>query len=341
VSAVGYPATISGNGGNDVLIGGLGNDRLSGGDGDDTLDGGPGADRMTGGRGNDTVTYATHTAGVSVSLDGKTNDGAPGEGDYVSNDVETVVGGSGDDVLLGGIGKDTLRGGDGNDRIDGGSGSDVLDGGPGVDTLDYSSRFVGVTVNLAAGTATTFGETDRISGFENVIGSHRDDRITGDAGPNRLDGGGGFDTVSYATRTSGVTVTLDGRANDGALSEGDNVTPSVEGVMGGSGNDRLTGNSRANTLRGGGGNDVLMGGRASDVLDGGRGSDTIVGGPGADQITGGPGRDRISAGTGSDLVFTRDRSADIVDCGSGTDTAVADRRDRLRRCEHVSGSRRR
>jgi len=32
----------------------------------------------------------------------------------------------------------------------------------------------------------------------------------------------------------------------------------------------------------------------------------------------------------------RDGERDTVDCGSGTDTVVADRHDRLKRCEHVT-----
>jgi Ca2+-binding RTX toxin-like protein len=376
VATLGYPATMSGNGGNDVFIGGLGRDRLSGGDGDDTLDGGPGPDRLAGGHGSDTITYAARTAGVSVSLDGRANDGAQGEGDYAANDVEKVIGGSGndvlaaktgakaltggpgDDVLLGGTGKDDLQGGDGNDRVDGGPDSDSMDGGAGRDVLDYSSRSIGATVNLAAGTATTFGESDRAVGFEDVTGGRLGDHITGDAGENRLNGGGGndtldgdlgpdvliggggFDIASYASRTTPIAVSLEGTANDGAAGERDNVTRSVEGVIGGPAGDRLVGNSGTNTLRGGGGADRLVGGRARDVLDGGPGPDLLLGGRGADQLTGGAGRDTVRAGSGDDLVFTRDGFRDAALCGSGTDTALVDRRDRLRGCEHVRGGRR-
>src|SRR5436309_2442285 len=46
VGTLGYPATISGNGGDDFIRGGLGNDHLNGNDGNDTIDGGPGADRI-------------------------------------------------------------------------------------------------------------------------------------------------------------------------------------------------------------------------------------------------------------------------------------------------------
>ncbi len=72
--------SLSGLGGNDVLLGGYGNDVLRGGDGDDTVFGGGGADDVRGDAGNDTL------------------------------------GGSGAvDLLLGLDGNDTLRGGTGND----------------------------------------------------------------------------------------------------------------------------------------------------------------------------------------------------------------------------------
>jgi Ca2+-binding RTX toxin-like protein len=314
---------------------------------------------MTGGRGRDTASYATHTTGVSASVDGRTNDGSPGEGDSIANDLEqvtgspandvlrvrssnrTLVGGAGNDVLLGGTGADSIQGGDGDDRVDGNSGADVLDGGAGRDTLDYSTRFLGVTADLAAHTAVTLGESDRVLGFEDVIGSRRDDRLRGDAGPNRLSGGGGndaldgrlgpdvliggrgFDTAIYSGRPEPLTVTLEGRAGDGARGEGDNVTSSVEGVTGGRAGDVLIGSSRANSLRGG------------------NGRDRLVGGGGPDLLIGGLGRDRAEGGRGRDDLFMRDRSADAVLCGRGEDTAVVDRRDRLGGCEHATPRRKR
>jgi hypothetical protein len=42
-------------------------------------------------------------------------------------------------------------------------------------------------------------------------------------------------------------------------------------------------------------------------------------------------------GHGDDFLFTRDHSADTALCGSGRDSAVTDRRDRVRSCEHVRG----
>lgn len=50
----------------------------------------------------------------------------------------------------------------------------------------------------------------------------------------------------------------------------------IERAVGGSGNDTITGNDRANMLRGGDGDDVLIGGKGRDVLIGGDGADAFV-----------------------------------------------------------------
>ena len=78
--------------------------------------------------------------------------------------------------------------------------------------------------------------------------------------------------ASYATRTSGVTVTLDNSANDGA-GEGDDVRTDVERVLGGSGADTLTGTSGDEELNGAGGDDTLRAIAGADTLIGGSGRD--------------------------------------------------------------------
>jgi Ca2+-binding RTX toxin-like protein len=70
-----------------TMLGGSGDDKLTGGWANDTLDGGPGADVLKGGGGTDTVTYASRSAAVNVSLDGVANDGEAGEGDNAGTDV--------------------------------------------------------------------------------------------------------------------------------------------------------------------------------------------------------------------------------------------------------------
>jgi hypothetical protein len=156
------PITLSGGAGDDVLTGGTGNDRLDGGDDDDTLNGGAGNDTASGGNGNDSfinaftagpdadvyaggngfddITETAASGGVTVTLDDAAGDGAPGEGDNVHSDIESINSGflgsnGGDDTLTGSPAANAITGGAGNDTLDGAAGNDQLSGGPGNDTV--------------------------------------------------------------------------------------------------------------------------------------------------------------------------------------------------------------
>jgi Ca2+-binding RTX toxin-like protein len=160
------PDTLVGTPRDDALYGGAGDDVLRGLAGNDDLDGGAGADTFAGGPGNDAVSYADATRGVTVTLDGRANDGAPGEGDDVGKDVEDVYGGPGDDTLTGTGAANTLDGGDGNDTITGGKGVDGLYGGPGDDVIDSRDGQVDV-VDCGPGTDTVNADgVDAITGCE-------------------------------------------------------------------------------------------------------------------------------------------------------------------------------
>ena len=74
----------------------------------------------------------------------------------------------------------------------------------------------------------------------------------------------------------------------------------------------------------------------NDQISSGAGNDHIDGGAGGDRITPGPGRDVALGGAGNDRIFARDRERDIIDCGTGRDSVLADRTDVVRRCERVS-----
>jgi Ca2+-binding RTX toxin-like protein len=115
--------------GDDTLDGGPGNDRLLGGSGNDLLIGGEGADVMAGGDDLDTVSYADQSEPVTADADDAVgDDGAEGERDSITSDVEGLVGGPADDRLTGGSGDDTLVGGGGSDWLDGRAGFDLLFG---------------------------------------------------------------------------------------------------------------------------------------------------------------------------------------------------------------------
>jgi Ca2+-binding RTX toxin-like protein len=92
--------------------------------------------------------------------------------------------------------------------------------------------------------------------------------------------------VLYDDRTAGepVDVTIDGVADDGGALDGgkDNVLLSVENVLGGAGEDTLTGSAAPNALTGGGGADNLHGLAGNDTIraDGDGFDDTITCGGG-------------------------------------------------------------
>jgi Ca2+-binding RTX toxin-like protein len=101
------------------------------------------------------------------------------------------------------------------------------------------------------------------SGDDLLIGGGRNDRLIGGLGTDVLDGGAGLDLVEYTDRTRAayggttrlrrllsVSATLDGVANDGHPGENDFVMDNVENLLGGQGNDVLSGNDGANILAG-------------------------------------------------------------------------------------------
>lgn len=332
----------------DVLIGGAGSDRLgpltggdgvAGEDGNDTIvasdsstfctngdvhgtDPDPGS-TISGGAGVDTVSYeGPIKAAVDVSLDGAANDGMPGSNDLVGTDIENVVGSLFDDVLTGDEHGNLIVGGAGDDILDGGAGPDALGGGEGVDVVDYSSRTGALFVDLDGGLEDDgeAGEGDTVgtdveaiwggAGDDQLTGGPSDDLLDGADGADVLRGGPGFDAVDYSTRAAAVSVDLDGQpGDDGAVQEGDSVQDDVEAIIGGAGNDVLTGNALEN---------AILGALGEDTIDGLAGEDYLAGDEGDDAIT------------------SRDGEFDLVDCGAGSDFARIDELDDFADCESTT-----
>ena len=336
---------LDGGAGADLLEGGDGADRLLGIAGDDVLRGGPGPDNMAGGAGIDLARLGEipTMAGIGetpihADADNVADDGhccpAASEGDNVQADIENISGGENSDTLtgsslpnrlIGGRGADTLTGLAGADVLEGGLNTDTLSGGDGADTLLGDEDTLGDTVgDIMSGGA----GNDLLDGGQ---GSRTDSDVSEEElrGPDRVNGGPGVDTVTYAPRELGVEITLDGVANDGTYEvfsetdfqtrncddpdslseeeqrlcaglrsplEHDNIATDVENVLGGNGGDFLTGNEFANRL---------VGGRGKDGLDGLGGADRLE--------TSEP------AGT---MV-----EPDSARCGAAVDTAIVDLQD--------------
>jgi Ca2+-binding RTX toxin-like protein len=100
---------------------------------------------------------------------------------------------------------------------------------------------------------------------------------------DRLSGGDGIDTITYAGSSAGVQVYLDtGTSWDGTSMD---FIDTVENVIGSDNADFMVGTSAANVLTGGAGNDSLLGMAGDDTLFGGTGVDRLSGGDGIDTIT--------------------------------------------------------
>ena len=268
------------------------------------------------GTGDDFLYVADPLAGQSIVADG-----GPGSDELNPGTRGTPV---------------TFSGGAGNDVLEGHDGDDVLDGGPGDDDL-YGA-----------------------DGADRLRGGDGTDALRGDftvSSPDLLDGGPGVDAIDgdWTQDDHGdddpITVTLDGRADDGHAGEGDNVV-AVERI-------KVTRPGRFVA----GADPVVF-----DIWNLGRGLVVGAGQPGRrrhphlgprrhdrrrrrrrhhrgrqrdDAITGGPGRDTINADAaadscnflvcrlphGNDTVHVRDGEADSVECGVGTDRVIADAAD--------------
>ena len=303
---------LDGGAGNDTLNGGSGNDTLDGGTGNDTLNGGSGNDTLDGGTGNDTASYA-NGFGVEVDLrmiTAQTLNPSFSQRDTLIS-IENLTGSAYNDHLIGNSGANVLIGGDGDDTLNGGAGSDTLDGGDGNDTVSYVGHSTGVSATMLV-RILNFHE-DELRNIENITGSAHDDFLTGGAGGNTLNGRAGAD----ALRGLDGDDELNGGSGDDILSGGDGD----DTLNGGDGDDILYDNSSSygdggnDTLNGGSGNDTLDGGTGNDTLDGGSGNDTLDGGTGNDTLTGGGGNDtfKFETGFGADTITDFTRDSDTLD----------------------------
>ncbi len=272
---------IYGFGGNDLIdvsgvYGYAGNSFLRGGADHDTLVGGSGSDWLVGDAGNDTLQFS---AGNDTEYDG----GA---------DYDTLVGAPSapNAFMVTGLNEGTVnaRSFTAVESLRGGFGRDVfafaplgvlsgsINGGPGNDFLDYSLRYTGVYVNLTTGFATSADAGVRF--VENVLGSHGDDLLVGNAASNVLVGNRGDDRLYGG---GGRDVLIGGLGHDDVRGEaGDDLLVGARTVY--DGNVPMLA-SIQNTWAGGGASPLT----SADVIDD-FDSDNLEGGPGVDVILSNP-----------------------------------------------------
>jgi Ca2+-binding RTX toxin-like protein len=245
---------------------------------------------VDGGSGADTIFAGLRQAGLGREIEPVFYEGHGGIDDLAVDTVSYRSANSRVDVSLDEVGSGVSFGDGRPGDLEGiFTDIEVIEGSNFDDTLLGTNRnetFRGLNGNDVIGTG---GGTDLI------------DEGSAPNGADTLDGGNGIgDRITYGTRTSGVSVSLDGVRNDGASGEQDDVRPSVEHVTGTNFADTLVGSSLAN------------------ILDGRSGPDTILG------------QDN------NDTILARDAFEDVVGCGSGFDTAQLDSRDAFGGCESTS-----
>lgn len=134
------------------------------------------------------------------------------------------------------------------------------------------------------------------AGDDRLFGLAGDDTLVPGTGEDSLDGGPGSDWADYLPSPAGITVdlvVLGPQAN----ADGADLLADIENVGGTLFADVLRGDDGPNRLSGSGGNDVLVG----------RG-----------------GADRLAGGRGDDALDSRDGGADRAECGTETDSVIAD-----------------
>lgn len=283
--------------GNDHVTGNNAANSIYTGSGNDTLNGGLGDDVLHGFDGTDTAVFNGPVAAiVNLGLQGRAQN--TGYGVDTLYYIENLVGSSKNDRFTG----DSA-----NNMFDGGLGNDILSGGAGIDLIAFTGRTAAI-VDLNKSKQVTGYGTDTLISIEGASGGSGSDRFTGNKYANKfignagndllignagndtlngglgndtLSGGSGFDIADFSGATKGIRMTLNSTKMV-LYVQGTDTLLSIDGFIGGSGNDILTGNSIANYLGGGVGADTLSGGSGNDTLAGGTGADRMTGGAGAD-----------------------------------------------------------
>ena len=349
---------------NDTIKGNTVNNILLGNDGNDTLEGAGGSDTINGGAGADTASYASATAGVTVSLALTSAQNTVGAGSDTITACENLLGSAHNDTLSGNASANSIEGGAGNDVLKGGSGNDVLIGDAGNDTLNGNAGadqmnggasddlyYVDVAGDTVTESSSTGGHDTVSSTVTFVLGAYLEDLtltgstaanatgnnlanvLTGNSAANTLNGKAGGDTMAgafgndiYYVDNAGDVVT-EASASGGT----DKVNASVSFTLGANVEQlTLTGtgviDGTGNSL-----NNVLTGNGAANTLTGADGKDTLKGGAGDDILNGGAGQDTMTGGTGLDkfVFFDGDGSpthslADRIVDFSSTDHDLVD-----------------
>jgi Ca2+-binding RTX toxin-like protein len=149
-----------------------------------------------------------------------------------------------------------------------------------------------------------------VDGATGMTSDHVDVVMSGDAMEPHVDARAALLDGGSVTDLAEARAAIQGHVGDtgqDALTGG----PGDDALTGTETGDVVFGNEGSDTLAGAGGNDELRGDEGDDLLDGGEGGDFLDGGGGDDSIDGGDGEDTLLAGAG-----------DTVTGGAGADTFI-------------------
>ncbi|MFN0194179.1 MAG: beta strand repeat-containing protein [Aestuariivirga sp.] len=274
--------TIGGTAGADQILGSSGNDVLRGRAGSDTINGGAGSDTADLSDAIGAIVFALNPSGNGVTAN------VAGIGIDTLISIESIIGGSGNDMLTGnaaanildgGLGTDTLTGGNGNDtyviNVAGDATIETLTGG--LDTTRASITHA-LRVNI---------ENLQLTGTANINGSGNGlaNTITGNSGSNILNGLGGGDTMTGLAGNDTYYVDSFGDTASEINGSGIDIVRSTVSFTLGTNLEKLyllgtavsaAGNALSNFIYGNAGNNVIDGGAGADRLSGGNGNDAYV-----------------------------------------------------------------
>ncbi|MEZ6122879.1 MAG: calcium-binding protein [Planctomycetaceae bacterium] len=331
--------TVPSNGGNDRIVAGSGNDVALGGIGADDI-------RLAEG---DNVAFGDT---------GMINGNAAG---FVTDLREITSGFGDDDTIITGSGTDLIIGGDHDDAINSGNGKNVVLGDHGLIELNDVGQWKHV-----ASSSDSIGGHDTIStGIHDdvVIGGTGNDIITAGEGSNLVIGDNGDITFNDAGQL------LIAKTQSAAEAGADRITTGngTDVIFGGSDSDNIAAGNGRNVVVGdngrivfngqgqwlnvtttdvtiggndsiitGSGTDVIFGGFADDSIDAAAGNNTVIGDNGTATFDAGGqirsvathsptagGDDTIKATSGEDLVLGGVGS-DHVDAGQGRNVVIGD-----------------
>jgi Ca2+-binding RTX toxin-like protein len=335
ITGSGHADRLDGDDGNDRIVpndnpappdvvvrddarGGPGDDTIAwfGGDDDDINDGGPGDDtiEVNGAPVNETFTVKPGPNGHVIFDRAPPTPTPPG---LFNIDISTAERldlnmNAGDDTLTTDPGLGAFRidaeGGDGNDVIDGGDAADLLQGGNNNDRI--------------------IPDDNPLNTLDDARGDAGDDTIVWNGGDDndRNEGGEGNDTSEVNGAPQGETFTVKPSTTPGRV-QFDRVSqnPAPFSIDIGT-TERLL-------LNAGGGDDKVftrngLAGLIAGEFNGGDGNDFVEG-------TDSP--DRLNGDAGHDVINSRDKAEDLVDCGRDFDVAKIDKLDFVRGCNLVFG----